>query len=64
MRDITNVITPKEFKEKMLEYSRFVDKTNDLEQGKYEAEKVVCDLLTSLGYSEGAEIFSCLGYYI
>lgn len=39
MRDITKVMTPKEFKEKMLEYSRFVDKTNDLEQGKCEAEK-------------------------
>lgn len=64
MRDVMTPMTPKEFKEKMIEFSRYVNNTNDQERGESLAKDIVVDLLTSLGYSEGAEIFSCLGYYI
>ena len=64
MRDVMTPMTPKEFKEKMLEFSRYVNNTNDQERGESLAKDIVVDLLNSLGYSEGAEVFSCLGYYI
>ena len=46
-------MTPEEFKEKMLALSE----DDDVEKRHYDADRLMCDLLTELGYGEGIKIF-------
>lgn len=47
------MISPGEFAEIM----RSIDKVLDQERAHIEADELMCDLLSELGYSEGVEVF-------
>lgn len=49
--------SPKEFANEM----RCLDEMNDPEIGHYKADKLMCELLTKLGYGEGVKIFEGMG---
>lgn len=50
-------MTPEEFKNRMLQLWDFSDPTNDRECSHFAADALMCDLLRSLGYGDGVEIF-------
>ena len=47
-------ITPKEFKDLM---QKIIDSSNDPESNHGDADNLLCEVLTSLGYDEGVKIF-------
>ena len=50
------MLTPEEFKQQMQDF--FSDGSdNDCESSHIQADKLMCSLLTELGYGEGIEIF-------
>ena len=72
--DILNVtITPKEFKTHMQKISKNVMEMDDqnenmpqmIEEAHIQADRLMCELLTDLGYGEGIELFKRMEkYYI
>ena len=50
-------MTKEEFKEEMLK----IADNGDPESSHYEADDLMCELLGSLGYEEGVEIFENMG---
>lgn len=49
-----NVMTPEEFKQKMVE----IAERQDISEGHVEMDSLMCDLLISLGYRSGIEVFN------
>lgn len=49
-----DILTPEEFRDRMLEYSRM---TNDVEVQHIMMDGLMCDLLKSLGYEGGVDVF-------
>ena len=47
-------MTPKEFAAKMRE----IDEKNDTESSHWKQDELMCEILASLGYKEGVDIFN------
>lgn len=55
----TRVMTPEEFKEKILAIKEeYYDGIDDEEVWHRRADKIMCELLRNLGYGEGIDIFN------
>lgn len=70
--DILNVtITPEEFKKRMNELSKNVmelddqnpDMTSMIEKAHVQADELMCQILTDLGYEEGIDLFKKMEKY-
>lgn len=53
MTELEKEFSPKGFANKM----RRLSEMGDAEAAHYQADKLMCELLTELGYSEGVKIF-------
>lgn len=54
-------MTPEEFKVRMFQLWDFSGRTEDRETAHFMSDALMCNLLRSLGYGDGAEIFESNG---